>query len=237
MMTATPVIHAVEDDRRFREALERTLRTTGFPVQGYSCASAFLNDLDPSAPGCLVTDLRMPGMDGLELQKTLRERQIRLSIIFISGHGDATQAIAALKGGAIDFLEKPFGEQTLLRCVARALDKDSADRRLAAERAIVMQRFANLTPREQEIFALVVSDLPKSRTRSGVLCPGLRDDDAFHCVDDPACRGRMHQQFLGVLQPHHDYSDHQGNPRFAGTHSGWLPGTGSRQHGDRWRHV
>jgi len=159
-MAPKPVIHAVDDDRCFREALERTLRTTGHCVQGYSCASAFLEALDPSVPGCLITDLRMPDMNGLELQRTLREREIRLAIVFISGHGDTTQAIAALKSGAIDFLEKPFGEQALLRSVARALEKDSADRRLAGERALVMQRFSNLTRREQQIFALIVSDLP-----------------------------------------------------------------------------
>ena len=159
-MPTEQVIHAVDDDRPFLAALDRALRTTGLTVNRYVCASDFLNDLDPDQPGCLITDLRMPGMDGLELQKTLQEQQIRLPTIFITGHGDAGKAVAALKGGAVDFLEKPFSEQALLDSVRRALAKDTVDRALAGERAIIRQRCANLTPREQQVFGLVVSDLP-----------------------------------------------------------------------------
>lgn len=159
-MPTEQVIHALDDDRAFLAALERTLRTTGLTVNRYTCAGDFLEALDPEQPGCLVTDLRMPDMDGLALQKQLNEQQVHLPTIFITGHGDASKAVAALKAGAVDFLEKPFSEQALLDSVQRALAKDVIDRRLASEQAIVKQRFAKLTPREQQVFSLVVSDLP-----------------------------------------------------------------------------
>ena len=159
-MPSEPTIHAVDDDPRFLSALVRTLRTTRLTVNGYASASHFLESLDPDLPGCLITDLRMPDIDGLELQRRLAQQQIRLPIIFITGHGDAGKAVAALKGGAIDFLEKPFSEQALLRSVRLALDKDANDRRLSGEQAIVRNRFAHLSPREHEVFTLVVSDLP-----------------------------------------------------------------------------
>jgi two-component system, LuxR family, response regulator FixJ len=159
-MPNEPTIHAVDDDPRFLSALVRTLRTTRLTVNGYASAERFLESLDPDSPGCLITDLRMPDIDGLELQRRLAEQQIRLPIIFITGHGDASKAVAALKGGAIDFLEKPFSEQALLRSVRLALDKDANDRRLSGEQATVKNRFAHLSPREHEVFSLVVSDLP-----------------------------------------------------------------------------
>jgi two-component system, LuxR family, response regulator FixJ len=159
-MPSEPIIHAVDDDPRFLSALVRTLRTTRLTVNGYASPSQFLESLDPDLPGCLITDLRMPDIDGLELQSRLAQRQIRLPIIFITGHGDARNAVAALKGGAVDFLEKPFSEQALLRSVGQALDKDANDRRLSGEQALVKNRFAHLSQREHEVFALVVSDLP-----------------------------------------------------------------------------
>lgn len=159
-MPTEQVIHVVDDDPPFLAAVERTLRTTGLTVQSYTGARAFLNQLNLDQPGCIVTDLRMPDMDGLELQQKLNEQHCRLPIIFITGHGDASTAGTALKGGAVDFLGKPFSEKALLDSVWQALQKDATDRRLANEQAVVRQRFANLTPREQQVFALVVSDLP-----------------------------------------------------------------------------
>ncbi|MGH8127155.1 MAG: response regulator transcription factor [Gammaproteobacteria bacterium] len=159
-MAAETIIHVVDDDRRFLAALERSLRSTGLAVKAYASARDFLSRFEPDQPGCLITDLRMPDIDGISLQKTLRERKIRIPIIFITGHGEASTAVAALKGGAVDFLEKPFSEQVLLDSVRSALEKDATDRALAGEKTVVKQRFVNLTPREQEVFALVVSDLP-----------------------------------------------------------------------------
>lgn len=159
-MPSEPIIHAVDDDARFLSALVRTLRTTRLTVNGYASSSEFLQSLQPDLPGCLITDLRMPDIDGLELQSRLALQHIRLPIIFITGHGDASKAVAALKAGAVDFLEKPFSEAALLRSVRLALDKDANDRRLYDEQAVVKNRFVHLSPREHEVFTLVVSDLP-----------------------------------------------------------------------------
>ena len=157
-MSTEPIIHAVDDDPRFLTALERSLRSTGLPVNSYACAGDFLARLEPDRPGCLVTDLRMPDMDGIELQKTLLERQIRIPIVFVTGHGDTATAVTALRNGAVDFLEKPFSEKQLLDSVWQALTKDARDRELAREQSVVKQRFACLSPREREVFILVVSD-------------------------------------------------------------------------------
>ncbi|MDB5981098.1 MAG: Two-component nitrogen fixation transcriptional regulator FixJ [Pseudomonas sp.] len=162
-MTTDQVIHVVDDDRLFLAALERTLKITGLKVHTYPSAHIFLDSFDPEQSGCLITDLRLPGMGGLELQKRLKELEVRLPIIFITGHGNASTAVAALKSGAVDFLEKPFSEQELIASVHVALDKDIDDRRLAREQAWVQQRFHNLSPREQQVFALVVSDLPNKQ--------------------------------------------------------------------------
>lgn len=162
-MTTEQVIHVVDDDRLFLAALERTLGSTGLEVRTYICAKTFLDSFDPQQPGCLITDLRMPDTSGLDLQKRLKELQVRMPIIFISGHANASTAVAALKCGAVDFLEKPFSEKDLLASVHQALDKDLDDRRLAREQALVQQRYSNLSPREQQVFALVVSDLPNKK--------------------------------------------------------------------------
>ncbi|MDB6142011.1 MAG: response regulator [Pseudomonas sp.] len=162
-MTIDQVIHVVDDDRLFLAALERTLKVTGLKVRTYPSALTFLGSFDPDQSGCLITDLRLPGMGGLELQKKLKELEVRLPIIFITGHGNASTAVAALKSGAVDFLEKPFSEKDLIASVQVALDKDTDDRRLAREQAMVQQRFHNLSPREHQVFALVVSDLPNKQ--------------------------------------------------------------------------
>lgn len=162
-MTTEQVIHVVDDDRLFLAALERTLGSTGLEVRTYICAKSFLDSFNPQQPGCLITDLRMPDTSGLELQKRLIELQVRMPIIFISGHANASTAVAALKCGAVDFLEKPFSEKDLLASVQLALDKDLDDRRLAREQAMVQQRYSNLSPREQQVFGLVVSDLPNKK--------------------------------------------------------------------------
>lgn len=162
-MTGEQVIHVVDDDRPFLTALELTLGCTGLEVRTYGSAEAFLDVFDSQQPGCLITDLRMPGTDGLALQKRLKELQVRLPIIFISGHGNARTAVMALKCGAVDFLEKPFSEKDLLASVQLALDKDTNDRRLMREKNLVLQRFSHLSPREQQVFVLVVSDLPNKK--------------------------------------------------------------------------
>ena len=158
-MTTDPVIHAVDDDERFLAALTRSLHETGLPVRGYGSGQELLDSLETRCSGCVVSDLRMPGMDGLELYRRLKARGARLPMIFVTGHGDARQAVAALKAGAVDFLEKPFPEQVLLKSVGQALEADAVERRLLADKAVVRERYENLSPRERAVFALVVSNL------------------------------------------------------------------------------
>lgn len=154
------VIHAIDDDPRFLTALHRSLESTGLTVKSYSRASEFLAQVQAGQSGCVITDLRMPDISGLELQKRLNQQKVRLPIIFITGHGDTASAITAFKNGAADFLEKPFGEKQLLKSVLQALNKSARNQELAREELVVKQRFKNLTPREREVFSLVVSDRP-----------------------------------------------------------------------------
>lgn len=158
-MRAEQVVYAVDDDRRFLTALERTLRTSRYDVRCYQSAGDFLDQFDPNQPGCVISDLCMPEMDGLALQQALKNRNVSLPVIFITGYGDTRKAVAALKEGAFDFIEKPFGEKTLLDSVRQALEKNAEERRQLSEQLLVEERFGSLTPREKEIFALVVSDL------------------------------------------------------------------------------
>lgn len=157
-MDTEAIVHAVDDDRPFLRALERSLRGIGFAVTSHVRAQDFLDSVDPDLPGCLITDLRMPDMDGLALQAILRERRIDIPIIFMTGHGDTATAVVALKNGALDFLEKPFSEQQLIECIEPALEKNARDRELARGQSVVRARFDSLTPRERQIFELVVSD-------------------------------------------------------------------------------
>lgn len=152
-----PVIYVVDDDQRLLKALVLVLRSTGLTVSDHGCARDCLACLEPDQPGCLVTDLRMPDINGIELQKALAERQIRMPVIFVTGHGDVTAAVTAFNAGAFDFLEKPFREKRLLDSVAQALNADARNRELYREKGIVTERYACLSPREQEVLKLVVS--------------------------------------------------------------------------------
>lgn len=157
-MPTDQVIHVVDDDPRCLSALERSLRNIGLEVRAHASASDFLDSFDPDRPGCLVSDLRMPGMGGMALQQALRERGLRIPVIFVTGHGSTAAVVAAFRNGAVDFLEKPVSEKQLLESVARALRKSQRDHELAWEQAVVRGRYENLSPRERQVFALVVSD-------------------------------------------------------------------------------
>lgn len=157
-MPGDATVFVIDDDRVFLDALLRSLRSAGLQVASFAAAEAFLEAYRPGTPGCLVSDIRLPRMSGLELQETLAERQFLLPIVFITGHGDVAMAVGALKRGAVDFLEKPFAEQALLDSVALALAEDRKTRALAGDRARIMALLDQLTPREREVFALVVAD-------------------------------------------------------------------------------
>ncbi len=149
-------MYVVDDDAAVRSALELLLESVGHNVKSYASADAFLEAYKRQQPGCLVLDVKMPDMTGLELQETLVERLIRIPIIFITGHGDVPMSVKALKGGAEDFFEKPFDDQAFLDRVSEALAKDVELRRQEAEVEDIGLAYGQLTPREQQVMALVI---------------------------------------------------------------------------------
>lgn len=154
-MTAT--VYLVDDDDAVRDALGALFRAEGLPVNVYESAEAFLAACPPDAAGCLVLDVRMPGLGGLDLQRTLGERGIRLPIIFLTGHGDIPMSVRALRAGAVDFLEKPPDLDTLLARVREAIALDARQRAEETGRGAVRARCRRLTPREREILAQVAA--------------------------------------------------------------------------------
>ncbi len=156
-MDSSPTVFVVDDDPAIREMVTLLMKSVGFnQVEGHPSAEAFLEAYDPARPGCLVLDVRLPGMSGLDLQETLAARSIHIPIIVITGYGDIPIAVHAMKGGAVDFIEKPFREQKLLDGVRQAIALDAQDRRDEAQRADVVARLDLLTEREREVLDLVV---------------------------------------------------------------------------------
>jgi FixJ family two-component response regulator len=155
-VTRDGLVFIVDDDNSVRRALGQLIRSIGLESQAFASAQAFLEQPLPDRPCCLVLDLRLPGPSGLDLQSALLKRPRTIPIVFISGHGDVPITARAMKGGAIDFLPKPFNDQDLLDAVQRALAKDRAARVEAAERAIIEKHVATLTPRERQVMTLVV---------------------------------------------------------------------------------
>jgi FixJ family two-component response regulator len=156
-MRSPPLIHVVDDDEPVRTALLRLLSASGFEAQGYGSAAAFLMTSPPDRPGCVLLDLRMPGPSGLDLQATLRERSMTLPVIFLTGHADVASSVRAMKTGAVDFLTKPIDSETLFEAIRRALTLDASERASRVEATRMRAHFASLTPREREVFELVVA--------------------------------------------------------------------------------
>jgi FixJ family two-component response regulator len=150
------VVYVLDDDPRVRRALGRLLRTAGHTVELFASVEELLRALAEGRPGCLVSDLRLPEVNGLDLFAMLKMAGHRLPIVFITGYGDVPTSVKAMKFGAVDFLIKPVDEDELLLAVGRALRRDSRTRRLVAQIEAARERFALLTPREREVFALVV---------------------------------------------------------------------------------
>ena len=150
-------VFVVDDDEAVRESLALLVQSVGLEVETFDSAGAFLDAFDSERPGCLVTDIRMPGMSGLELQERLTEDGALVPVIVLTGHGDVPAAVRALKGGAVDFVEKPYNPQALLDLVQQAIVRDAEVRRQAAQEAEVAERLARLTPREHEVMTLVVA--------------------------------------------------------------------------------
>jgi RNA polymerase sigma factor (sigma-70 family) len=153
------VVYVVDDDESLCRALSRLFRSVGLEAQTFPSARAFLEYPAPDRPACLVLDVRLPGPSGLDLQSELSRAGREVPIVFITGHGSVPTSVRAMKGGAVDFLQKPFNEQELLDSVQHALQRSREQRADGAERAEVERRLETLTPREREVLALVVAGM------------------------------------------------------------------------------
>lgn len=157
MNDSRPTVFVVDDDEAVRDSLAELIDSIGRPVETFDSAQAFLDAYDPARAGCLVLDVRMPGMSGLDLQERLNERQAILPIIFITGHGDVPMAVEAMQRGATEFLQKPFRDQDLLERIELALAQDAQQRGAQRERQRILQHMDGLTAREREVMERVVA--------------------------------------------------------------------------------
>jgi FixJ family two-component response regulator len=151
-----PVVYIVDDDSGVREGLEALARSVGYRVEKFATAKEFLLGKRQDAPSCLVLDVRLPGLSGLDLQHELKQADVDIPIVFITGHGDIPMTVRAMKAGAVEFLTKPFREQDLLDALQQALERDRAARLERADLEGLRVRFQSLTPREREVMQLVV---------------------------------------------------------------------------------
>jgi FixJ family two-component response regulator len=156
MNSDSPIVFVVDDDHRVREALSSLISSAGLRVAVFSSAAEFLESKRPDAPACLVLDLQLPGISGLELQQQLSAGDTP-SIVFISGHGDIPSSVRAIKAGAVEFLPKPFDDQELLRAIDAAIDQDRTERQKRTELAELQSRYNLLTRREREVLPFVVA--------------------------------------------------------------------------------
>jgi len=153
----TPTAYVVDDDESIRTLWRWLMESNGIAVQTFATAAAFIAAYRRGDPGCLVLDLRLPGMSGLELQAYLRAREIEIPIVFVTGHGDVPTAVSALKGGAVDFIQKPFGYREVLAIIAKAFERDVELRTQRARSTQVSARYASLSEREREVMTRVAN--------------------------------------------------------------------------------
>jgi FixJ family two-component response regulator len=163
MREERPTVFVVDDDASMRDALKNLFRSVGLDVETFGVAQEFLSRERSKGPGCLVLDVRLPGLSGLDLQRQLTEANIQIPIVFITGHGDIQMSVRAMKAGAVEFLTKPFRDQDLLDAVQQAVDRDRATRVQQAQAADIRERYESLSPREQEVMGLVVRGLPNKQ--------------------------------------------------------------------------
>src|ERR1700728_3408285 len=163
MSETDAMVFVVDDDAPMRESLKNLIRSVGLQVELFASAQECWRSKRPNLPSCLVLDVRLPGLSGLDLQKRTGDAGIEIPIIFITGHGDIQMCVRAMKAGAIEFLTKPFRDQELLDAIHVALEKDRENRQRSTEVTQLETRLASLTPRERQVLPLVVSGLPNKR--------------------------------------------------------------------------
>ena len=159
MMDAEALVFIVDDDAPMRESLQNLLRSVGLRVEAFASAQEFLHRPRPELPSCLVLDVRLPGLSGLDLQQQMAEGDRDMPIVFITGHGDIPMTVQAMKAGAVEFLTKPFRDQEVLDAIQQALARDRTARAQRAQSEELRRRYGALTPREREVMALVVAGL------------------------------------------------------------------------------
>jgi FixJ family two-component response regulator len=159
MSETEAIVFIVDDDPEVRLSAARLLQSADVSVETFGSAQEFLSRQHPDMPACLVLDVRLPGLSGLDLQRALREADSHIPIVFITGHGDIPMSVQAMIAGAVNFLTKPFRDQDLLDAIGQAIERDRAARRQRAEVAILRRRYAQLTPREHDVMAHVVAGL------------------------------------------------------------------------------
>lgn len=159
MKEDNPFVYVVDDDPSVRKALERLLRSAGYGAKTFCSALEFMDYEHLDVPGCLVLDVKMPGLNGLDLQDLLAEKGVFIPVVFITGHGTVPDSVRALKGGAMDFLQKPFEDRTLLSAVSRGIENHRRQRQKQKQMDTLLARFDTLTRREREVFGFVVSGM------------------------------------------------------------------------------
>jgi FixJ family two-component response regulator len=153
------IVYVVDDDESVREAIQSLIRSVGLHVEAFASAQDFLRSKRPDVPRCLVLDIRLPGFSGLQLQRKLADADIRIPIVFMTGHGDIPMTVKAMKAGAVEFLTKPFRDQDLLDAIQQSIETDRSARRERSLTDDLRERYKSLTPREREVTRLVVSGL------------------------------------------------------------------------------
>ena len=168
MSEPASIVFVVDDDPSVRRAIQRLVESVGLPVKLFGSAADFMNSGHPDVPSCLVLDIRLPGISGLDFQRELAKAQNEIPTIFITAHGDIPMTVRAMKAGAVEFLTKPFRDQDLLDAIQIALERDRARRQRQADIAILQERLESLTPREREVLPLVVSGLPNKQVAAEI---------------------------------------------------------------------
>jgi FixJ family two-component response regulator len=158
-LRSAPTVFVIDDDVEVRLSIQGLLKAAGFHSEPFETAEEFLRNKVPDGPSCLVLDVSLPGVDGLELQQKLADAGVRIPIVFITGHGDIPMTVKAIKSGAVEFLTKPFIDQDLLNAIQQAFDRDRITRHQQGELAELQQRYESLTVRERQVMGLVVSGM------------------------------------------------------------------------------